>query len=220
MMRHVCIAMLLLPMLGLAASADDAGYLGVILGPPQPGETKGALIQEIFQDSPADRDGLRSGDLIVAVNDQDVADAQGLLNAVKDLKSGDKARYKVQRVGEEGLKEVAVTLGGRPEKPFTEIPLKKRALLGIAFSVQPDGSLMVAKFLPGSTAQEAGMQTGDIVNSIAGHETKAYAAVLSSLAAQKDGAEVKIKITRNGQPQELTARVKEAALKYQPKQAS
>lgn len=210
-------ALLLLTLFGITARADDSGYLGVILSPLPAGTTPGAVIQEIFKDSPADRDGLRSGDLVISVNDQEIMDAQGLLDVTKFLKADQKARLKVRRADEKELKEIAVTLTARPDKPLTEIPLKKRPSLGIAFSVQPDGSLMVANFLADSPAEKAGLQTGDIITSIAGHETKSYASILSCLAAQKDGAEAKIQVTRNGQTQELAVTMKDVLPKYKQK---
>lgn len=208
MIRRTFFALFLLAVCGVAARADDSGYLGIVLGQLPNNDPKGALIQELFQDSPADRDGLRCGDLIVTANDQDISDAQGLLDVLKTLKADDKARLKVRRAGEKEIKEIAVTLAKRPDTPLAEIPLKQRPSLGIAFSAQQDGSLAVAQFLPDSIAEAAGMRVDDVLTSIGGHETKDYAAVLSALAAQKDGEEVKIVVTRDGQTQELAAKVK------------
>lgn len=201
-------AFALLALFAGTAHADDSGYLGLVLGQLPNGEPKGAMVHEIFQDSPADRDGLRSGDLIVNANDQDVADAPSLLDVLKNLKPDDKAKFKVRRALERELKEISVTLGQRPDKPLTELPLKERPSLGIAFSLQQDGSLVVAQFLPDSIGESAGLRVGDIIKSIGGHETTDYAAVLSALAAQKEGAEVKITVTRQGQDQDVPVKVK------------
>lgn len=219
MTRSMCIAFALLSVSGMPVFADDAGYLGIVVGQLPPGAVsfKGALIQEIFEESPADRDGLRTGDLIVAVNDQEIMDAQGLLDVTKFLKSGDKARVKVQRAGEKDKKEFTVALTQRPAKPLAELPLKKRPTLGIAFAIQSDGQLSVAQFLPNSAAERAGFQAGDIIASIGGLETKGYAAVLSSLAAQKDGDNVTFQVLRNGVTQQITLELKHVAPQYKPK---
>lgn len=220
MIRRIFWALLLLPLSAVAAQADDSGYLGIVLGQLPSNESKGAMIQEIFAGSPADRDGLRSGDLIVAMNDREISNSQELLDAASQLKAGDKARCKVRRVGEDNPVDITATLVGRPDKPLPEMPLKERPSLGIAFALRPDGSLMVAAFLPESAAQQAGMQAGDVIASIAGHATKDYAALLSSVSAQKDGDEVRIEIIRNGQTQALMARVKSMTPPYKPKSPS
>lgn len=219
MSRRGYCALLLVALFGLPAAAEESGYLGIVLGqlPAAGAASKGALVQEIFQDSPADRDGLKCGDLIIAVNDQEVADSQGLIDVTKFLKKGDKARFKVQRSSEKEKQEITVTLTQRPDKPLAELPLKKRVSLGIAFAIQPDGGLSVAQFPPDSEAEQAGMQVGDIITSINGHETKDYAAVLSSLAAKIDGETVKCQVTRNGVTQDLTIKLKYVAPQFQPK---
>lgn len=220
MLHRIGFALLLLAVSALPVRADDSGYLGIVIGqlPAGVAGPKGAMIQEIFQDSPADRDGLRSGDLIVAVNDQEIMDAQGLLDVTKFLKSGDKARIKVQRAGEKDKKEIAVALAQRPDKPLAELPLRKRPSLGIAFAIQPDGQLSIAQFLPNSAAEQAGFQTGDVITSIGGLETKDYAAVLSSLAAQKDGDNVTFQVTRKGVTHQFTLALNHVAPQYKPKQ--
>ncbi|WP_269621834.1 trypsin-like peptidase domain-containing protein [Prochlorococcus marinus] len=47
-------------------------------------ERSGALVQSILIDSPAEKAGLRRGDLIIGVDDKDVADPQALLEKVED----------------------------------------------------------------------------------------------------------------------------------------
>jgi serine protease Do len=218
MLKRLFGVVLICMVTAVTARADDRGYLGVVFAELPENKAKGAVVQEIFDGSPADRDGLRSGDLIVGVNDREIADVQALLDASRDLKPGDKVRIVVRRAGEKEKKEVAVTLAPRPGNPLAEIRLKKRPSLGIAFSVQPDGILAVARFLPDSLAERAGMKTGDVITSIAGHDTPDYAAILSSLAGQKDDAEVKILVSRDGQTQELNTRVKHVTPPFSPQQ--
>lgn len=219
MIRRGYCAVLLAALFCIPVAAEESGYLGIVLGqlPAAGAAPKGAMVQEIFQDSPADGDGLKCGDLIVAVNDQEVADSQGLIDVTKFIKNGDKAHFKVQRSSEKEKQEITVTLTQRPDKPLAELPLKKRVSLGIAFAIQPDGGLSVAQFLPESEAERAGMQVGDVITSINGHESKDYAAVLSSLAAKIDGETVKCQVTRNGVTQDLTMKLKYVSPQLQPK---
>jgi S1-C subfamily serine protease len=52
---------------------------------------KGALVASVAGDSPADKAGLKSGDAILAVNGQSIADACESSRDIAALKPGDKA---------------------------------------------------------------------------------------------------------------------------------
>ena len=192
------------------ARAEEAGYLGVVLGqlPDGVAGPTGAIIQEIIQDSPADRDGLRAGDVIIAMDNNEIKDAQGLIDAAQQAKSGDQVRLKVNRAGEPDKKELTITLGNHPATPLADLPRKKLPSLGIAFSLQADGRLAAAQFPPDSAAERAGMKPGDVITTISGHEAKDYIAIRSLIAAHQSGDEVKIQVTRDGQTQELTVALK------------
>jgi serine protease DegQ len=53
--------------------------------------TEGALIAGVLRGGPADRAGIRPGDILVRVNDQPVADSSSLLNLIAALPPGKQA---------------------------------------------------------------------------------------------------------------------------------
>jgi len=75
--------------------------------------TDGVLISQVERGGPADRAGVRLGDVLVAVNDTAVADSIGMLNLIAALAPGTRARLKLLR--EQGAIEVTVTVGRRPK---------------------------------------------------------------------------------------------------------
>ena len=77
--------------------------------------TTGALIQKVVQDSPADQAGLRRGDVILAVNDEQVTAERSLPDIIGNYRPGDSVRLTVQR----GLREmqIEVRLGENPDHP-------------------------------------------------------------------------------------------------------
>lgn len=79
------------------------------------GGTNGALVQKVVEDSPAERAGLRAGDIIVAVNDEQVSTERSLPDIIGQYRPGDSVRLTVQRGGEEI--KVEVRLGENPDKP-------------------------------------------------------------------------------------------------------
>jgi len=58
---------------------------------------EGALIAGVLKNGPADRAGVKPGDVLVAVNGKPVSDSSSLLNLIAVLKPGDTARLSVAR---------------------------------------------------------------------------------------------------------------------------
>jgi serine protease DegQ len=78
----------------------------------------GALISEVLRGAPADKAGVRPGDILVAVNDKPVPDSATVLNLIASLKPGEKARLKLIRERRET--EVEVVVGRRPKPQRAE----------------------------------------------------------------------------------------------------
>lgn len=60
---------------------------------------EGTMIAKVVEGSPAQRAGLRAGDVITGVNGQPVASSRGLASAVRDLREGATASLEVWRDG-------------------------------------------------------------------------------------------------------------------------
>jgi Do/DeqQ family serine protease len=76
-------------------------------------DTRGTIIAGVLRGGPADKAGVKPGDVLTAVNDAPVADPQALLNLVAALQPGSSARVKVRRQAQ--TLELAVTVGRRPK---------------------------------------------------------------------------------------------------------
>lgn len=72
----------------------------------------GAIIAEVLKDSPAEKAGLKKGDIIVKFNDEKVEDMEGLIVAVRDRNVGDKVTIIYVRKNEE--KTIDMTLAEKP----------------------------------------------------------------------------------------------------------
>lgn len=77
--------------------SPDRPMLGVQLGD---GES-GVLVTEVVPNSPAEKAGLRGGDLIIKVNDQEVSEPDALIQLVGKFKAGDEVSFVYRRDGEE-----------------------------------------------------------------------------------------------------------------------
>ena len=74
--------------------------------------TDGALIAGIVRGSPADRAGIKPGDVLLAVNGKEVKDPQIMLDLIAALKPEDKAKFRLRR--DRNTLEVSVLIGKRP----------------------------------------------------------------------------------------------------------
>jgi serine protease Do len=87
------------------------GLNGLAVPLRRPDHEAGFLISEVAEGSPADRAGLIVGDVIVAIGDRDVVDAESVPAATLRLKPGEAV-------------EIAVLRGGEPRR-FTVVPTER-----------------------------------------------------------------------------------------------
>jgi Do/DeqQ family serine protease len=75
--------------------------------------TRGALIAGVLRGGPADKAGVKPGDVLVEVQGKPVADPAGMLNLIAALAPGQSAKVKVKRQGQDV--DATVTVGRRPK---------------------------------------------------------------------------------------------------------
>jgi serine protease DegQ len=76
-------------------------------------EVRGTLITEVFNGTPADQGGMKSGDVLVAVDGKPVTDSAGMLTLISAIAPGSSAALKVIRAQKEI--DLKVTVGKRPK---------------------------------------------------------------------------------------------------------
>ncbi len=77
------------------------------------GDARGAIIAGVLRGGPADRAGVKPGDVLTAINGAAVSDPQVMLNLVAALQPGTRAQVQLRRQAER--LEVEVTVGRRPK---------------------------------------------------------------------------------------------------------
>ena len=75
-------------------------------------DVRGAVIAGVLRNGPADKGGIRPGDVLLEIEGQPV-DGRSLLNVVAALQPGSAAKMKVKRQGQDV--ELSVTVGRRPK---------------------------------------------------------------------------------------------------------
>ncbi len=82
------------------------------------GEARGAIIAGVLRGGPADRAGVKPGDVLTAINGKAFSDPQAMLNLVAALQPGSSAKMLLRRQAQS--LELEVTVGRRPKPQLRE----------------------------------------------------------------------------------------------------
>jgi S1-C subfamily serine protease len=97
------------PYLGVGGSQDAPGFSQ----PSNQAESqKGALIAEVVPNGPADKAGIKVGDVITRIGDQEIKNFDDLLSVIFFHRPGEQVPFTILRGGQE--QTITVTLGKRP----------------------------------------------------------------------------------------------------------
>jgi len=190
-----------------AVSENDAKALGL-------DKPEGALIASVGKGHPADKAGVRQGDVILEVNGQAVQNNNDLLRRIADLAPGDKAHLTLWREGK-AVKRT-VTLGERDEKtmaamtPGQNAPQQTSAILGMdlkpvtdqearALGLDKTGGLLVVQVDPDSVAGEGGVRQGDVVLQANQEDVNTPDALTAIIKRDKHRGAVMLLVKRQGQ---------------------
>jgi Do/DeqQ family serine protease len=131
------------------------------------GDTTGALVSQVVDGSPADKAGIRTGDVITSVNGLNVKSNTELRNAIGMLRVGDKVDVGILREGKpRRLTAVIADSGDAPTKEVTpqESHAIHRGLDGASLTDAAEGGgALVRSVESGSSAAQAGLRANDII---------------------------------------------------------
>jgi serine protease Do len=157
------------------------GFLGVVVQNVSPEMQKtlnlptgnGAIISQVEKRSPAEKAGLRTYDVIVSIDGKPVRDNAELRNVVANLNPGSKATLEILRDGKTHkiqvqVKEVAGDRTARESSSKTtpNLGMDLQDLtpdLAQQLSTERKYGVVVTRVYPGSRAEEAGLQEGDVL---------------------------------------------------------
>jgi len=172
----------------------------------------GALIAGVQNDTPASHAGLQPGDVITAVNGQTVKNPRDLAVDIAAVQPGDEA--KLQVLHDRDSKTVTVKVGPMPNEQVASNDKGEpsQGRIGVALAPLspdlrgqldvPDGTngVVVRNVEPGSPADQAGVQAGDVIVGVGGKQVASPSEAANAIrGASKDRA-VALRIIRDGQP--------------------
>ena len=175
-------------------------------------DTSGAFVQDVTPGGPADKAGLKPGDVVRKFNGQTVDDSGQLVAKVTDTNPGTTVTLDILRDGKPMT--LKATLGERPANlAATAAPNRPsegtlrgvtvqnltpalREQLGIPGGVS---GVVISEVDPNSPAAQAGLQQGDVIQSVNRHALNSVAE-FNRLAAEAKG-ETLLRVNRGGQGQ-------------------
>jgi serine protease Do len=177
-------------------------------------KAEGALVSDVSPDAPGAKAGLRTGDVISELDGKRVADAGELQMLVGQKRPGDAIHLQVVR--DSKPMNVAVTveaLGGDKSNEVASGEHKGRWGLKLA-DLTPDvrnelqsqdpklqnavHGAVVEDVLPGSPADNAGLQQGDVIMEVNRHSTKSASDVVQALSSVPNGQDALVLVWSNG----------------------
>ena len=178
----------------------------------QMNKAEGALVSEVGPDTPGAKAGLRTGDVITELDGKPVTDAGQLQMTVGQKRPGDTIHLQVVRDSKPAA--IAVTLealgGGRGAETAGGEQGKGRWGLRLA-DLTPDDrnelqaqdqspvhGAVVEDVQPGSPADNAGLQRGDVIMEVNRHSVKSAAEVAQVLSSVPNGQDALVLVWSNG----------------------
>jgi serine protease Do len=176
-------------------------------------EPKGALVANPQNDGPAAKAGIKSGDVIVSVNGEDVKDARDLAKKIGGIAPNETVKLGVYRDGSQ--KTVEVTLGtmprvkqakasfesnGNTDQGSAEVPKLGLSLApAAAVAGAGDDGVVVTNVDPDGPAAERGFKTGDVIVEVGGKTVSKPHDVSKALnAARSDGKRTVLMRVKSG----------------------
>lgn len=144
---------------------------------------QGVLISRILDKSPAEKAGLKPGDIIISFDNENVKTTQDLIRMVLKKDIGEKAALGVIR--DKKIYSANVEIGARPEEQAMAAEKEKKAKDEVAlkfwrglevsdvtpeisqrFKLEIDSGVIVIDVEAGSPAEASGIRTGDVIYEI------------------------------------------------------
>jgi serine protease Do len=196
----------------------EHGYIGIAINDVTPENSKffdltksaGAVVSQIEPDSPGAKAGLKVGDVVTAIDGKPVNDAGELQVEVGEQKPGTTIHLDVIRdgkhetvpvtleaMGHHGETSAAENENGKPRWGIglNDVTPDLRQQLNLPANVQ---GAVVENVVPGSSAEDAGLQPGDVIVSVNRKPTQSAKDVQQALSNIPKGQDALVLVWSNG----------------------
>ena len=173
-------------------------------------KAEGAVVSEVGPDTPAAKAGLRTGDVITELDGKPVTDAGQLQMTVGQKRPGDTIHLQVVRDSKPTTIAVTLAALGNGKGAETAAGEHGKARWGLNLAdLTPDvrnelqaqksvQGAIVEDVQPGSPADNAGLQRGDVIMEVNRHAVKSAAEVGEALSSVPSGQDALVLVWSNG----------------------
>lgn len=239
----LAIGLITVPLMAKSHNGNDGAWLGIY---PQTVDKElaevfdlpvdyGVVINEVIEDSPAEKAGLKEDDVIISINGKRIANADRLISLIGRSEPGDEVTLTVMRGDDK--KEITVTLGEKPEEDWSfstgrnpanvrkyffsyESDNERGGYIGVGltnltpqlgdyFGVEKGNGALITEVMKDSPAKEAGLRAGDVIVSIDGEQVEDIEDVQDIIGEKEPGDKVTITVVRQKKEKEFTVEVGE-----------
>jgi serine protease Do len=158
----------------------------------------GALVVRVFQGSPAERAGIRAGDIIVAVGDRPVESREAFSTFTATLASGQTTVLTVDREGS------TTKINVQPGEAPGDLGLRILAQVAGMRIADMNRSVVIDEVIPGSRAEEIGLQSGDLIVAINGTEVTSSREANTEVARGAERSSIVLSVARGRYVYNLT----------------
>jgi len=196
------------------------GYMGIGISDVTPENAKffdvndasGAVVTQVEPDSPAGKAGLKVGDVITELDGKKVSDAGELQVEVGQKRPGTTIKLEVMRDGKTVNLPVTLEAMGSRDKQGNEVSEADHGKMhwGVGLSdLTPDlrqqlqapsevHGAVIEQVQPGSSADNAGLQRGDVIVQVNRHDVQSASEVKQALASVPKGKDALLLVWSNG----------------------
>lgn len=201
------------------------GWLGVAIQDVTPeiaraiglDKPSGAMITDVYPGDPADKAGLKKGDVILKINDQDIQDPRALTRMIGNLKPSEKVSLviwrdskkvtintKLERRSEEHISSIK-------KQPAEDSTGKTKDLLGLMIqnvtpeirrqlNLEDESGVIVVDIDPAGIAADSKIQKMDVIKEVRGIKVSNVKGYLAALDGVKKGQTVLMLVIRSARP--------------------
>ena len=195
----------------------------------------GVLINDVVEDSPAEKAGIEDGDVIVKFGRKKVTSPEQLSELVADAEAGDEVKIELYR--DNKSKTVKVTLGDWSDQPAVSfvtpgdfdfdfrgarsfVSAFRPFRLGVQvselnedlapyFGVKKGEGILVLEVRDESSAEEAGVKAGDVIVDIAGNDIESIEDIHEAMSEMDTGDDFEMTVVRKKKKVTLKGEVSE-----------
>ncbi len=188
------------------------------------GDGDGVLVSDVIEDSPAEKAGIKPGDVIVKMDDREVEDSADVIQYVRKRDPGTEIRIDFLREGKKGSENVklgereadtvrilsgdedapsvhAFSFSGPPRIGVVVQPMDEN--LAGYFDVKEDEGVLVVRVMEDSPAEEAGIKSGDVIVEVAGKKVRQAEDIREAVGDREAGDEIALRIIRKGKDRDI-----------------